>query len=230
MRRPAIGGMMHLVVRAIEKDPHDRSSRRDPQHEGPDAEGRPDRGPQQLRAEEEDGGGGYPFQGGRYLQRLHSSPPGRGGGYRRLRRRRKDDRGLPRGPLPGRAEHANRAGDVPHGSGAPGRPGAGDHPREVEGGGYRGAQPLRHHPKGLPREARVLEEGPEAAEALLERFGAKPSETPVTVWQGEEVLKNPTNAEFARTTGLAIYAPRDRTYDLVVVGTGPAGLGAAVYG
>jgi thioredoxin reductase (NADPH) len=75
-----------------------------------------------------------------------------------------------------------------------------------------------------------LEENPEAAEALLERFGAKPSETPVTVWQGEEVLKNPTNAEFARTTGLAIDAPRDRTYDLVVVGAGPAGLGAAVYG
>jgi thioredoxin reductase (NADPH) len=75
-----------------------------------------------------------------------------------------------------------------------------------------------------------LEENPEAAEALLERFGAKPSETPVTVWQGEEVLKNPTNAEFARTTGLAIDAPRDRTYDLVVVGAGPACLGAAVYG
>jgi thioredoxin reductase (NADPH) len=75
-----------------------------------------------------------------------------------------------------------------------------------------------------------LEEDPEAAEALLEKFGAKPSETPVTVWQGEEVLKNPTNAEFARTTGLAIDAPRDRTYDLVVVGAGPAGLGAAVYG
>ena len=75
-----------------------------------------------------------------------------------------------------------------------------------------------------------LEEDFEAAGALLERFGAKPSETPVTVWQGEEVLKNPTNAEFARTTGLAIDAPRDRTYDLVVVGTGPAGLGAAVYG
>ena len=75
-----------------------------------------------------------------------------------------------------------------------------------------------------------LEENHEAAEALLKRFGAKPSETPVTVWQGEEVLKNPTNAEFARTTGLAIDAPRDRTYDLVVVGAGPAGLGAAVYG
>src|SRR5215216_4419816 len=74
-----------------------------------------------------------------------------------------------------------------------------------------------------------LEEDPEA-EALLERLGAKPSETPVTVWQGKDVLKNPTNAEFARTTGLKVDAPWDKTYDLVVVGAGPAGLGASVYG
>ena len=74
-----------------------------------------------------------------------------------------------------------------------------------------------------------LEEGPEA-EALLGRLGAKPSETPVTVWQGEDVLKNPTNLEFARATGLEVAAPLQRTYDLVVVGAGPAGLGASVYG
>src|SRR5215208_2423393 len=74
-----------------------------------------------------------------------------------------------------------------------------------------------------------LEENPKA-EALLARFGAKPSETPVTVWQGEDVLKNPTNLEFARATGLEVEAPVDRTYDLVVVGAGPAGLGASVYG
>src|ERR671911_284783 len=74
-----------------------------------------------------------------------------------------------------------------------------------------------------------LEEDPEA-EALLGRLGAKPSETPVTVWQGEDVLKNPTNLEFARTTGLEVDAPLQRTYDLVVVGAGPAGLGASVYG
>ena len=52
----------------------------------------------------------------------------------------------------------------------------------------------------------------------------------MTIWQGEDVLKNPTNAEFARTTGLEVDAPLERTYDLVVVGAGPAGLGAAVYG
>src|SRR5215211_4572286 len=74
-----------------------------------------------------------------------------------------------------------------------------------------------------------LEEDPKA-EALLARFGTKPSETPVTIWQGEEVLKNPTNAELARSIGLRVEAPRERTYDLVVVGTGPAGLGASVYG
>jgi thioredoxin reductase (NADPH) len=44
------------------------------------------------------------------------------------------------------------------------------------------------------------------------------------------VLKNPTNAELARTIGLKVDVPRKQTYDLVVVGAGPAGLGAAVYG
>jgi thioredoxin reductase (NADPH) len=81
----------------------------------------------------------------------------------------------------------------------------------------------------LPHVWIELEEDPKA-EALLERFGAKLSETPVTIWQGKDVLKNPTNAEFARTTGLKVDAPRERTYDLVVVGAGPAGLGASVYG
>jgi thioredoxin reductase (NADPH) len=81
----------------------------------------------------------------------------------------------------------------------------------------------------LPHVWIELEEDQEA-EALLEKYGAKPSETPVTIWQGEDVLKNPTNAEFARTIGLKVDAPRERTYDLVVVGAGPAGLGASVYG
>src|SRR5829696_10514590 len=42
------------------------------------------------------------------------------------------------------------------------------------------------------------------AETLLERFGATPSDTPVAIWQGEDVLKNPTNAELARTIGLKV--------------------------
>jgi thioredoxin reductase (NADPH) len=71
----------------------------------------------------------------------------------------------------------------------------------------------------LPHVWIEIEEDPEA-EALLGRFGAKPSETPVTVWQGKDVLKNPTNLELARTTGLEVDAPLERTYDLVVVGKG----------
>jgi thioredoxin reductase (NADPH) len=81
----------------------------------------------------------------------------------------------------------------------------------------------------LPHVWIELEEDPDA-EALLERFGTEASETPVTIWQGKELLKNPTNAELARTIGLKVEVPRERTYDLVVVGAGPAGLGAAVYG
>ena len=71
-------------------------------------------------------------------------------------------------------------------------------------------------------------EDPEA-EALLQRFGATPSDLPVAIWQGKEVLKNPTNAELARAIGLQVDAPA-QVYDLVVVGAGPAGLGASVYG
>ncbi len=81
----------------------------------------------------------------------------------------------------------------------------------------------------LPHVWIELEEDPDA-QALLGRFGAKPSETPVTIWQGEDVLKNPTSLEFARSTGLMVEAPLQETYDLVVVGAGPAGLGASVYG
>jgi thioredoxin reductase (NADPH) len=81
----------------------------------------------------------------------------------------------------------------------------------------------------LPHVWIELEEDP-GAEALLEKFGADPSETPVTIWQGEDVLKNPTNAELARIIGIKVDAPRERTYDLIVVGAGPAGLGASVYG
>jgi thioredoxin reductase (NADPH) len=68
------------------------------------------------------------------------------------------------------------------------------------------------------------------AKALLQTFGATPSQTPVAIWQGKEVLRNPTNAELARAIGLKVDAAAGRTYDLVVVGAGPAGLGASVYG
>jgi thioredoxin reductase (NADPH) len=70
----------------------------------------------------------------------------------------------------------------------------------------------------------------EGAVALLERFGARPQETPVAIGLDEKVLKNPSNAELARAIGLDVDTSSERTYDLIVVGAGPAGLAAAVYG
>jgi thioredoxin reductase (NADPH) len=81
----------------------------------------------------------------------------------------------------------------------------------------------------LPHAFIELEEN-EEAEALLERFGVRPQETPVAIWLGEKVLENPSNAELARATGLDVDTSWRGVYDLIVVGAGPAGLAAAVYG
>lgn len=69
----------------------------------------------------------------------------------------------------------------------------------------------------------------EAADALLREFGVEPADTPVVI-RGEEVLRNPTNAQLAGRLGLRTASPSAEVCDLAVVGAGPAGLAAAVYG
>jgi thioredoxin reductase (NADPH) len=69
-----------------------------------------------------------------------------------------------------------------------------------------------------------------AAEAMLCELGVAAEETPVVIWRGTEVLRNPSNAELAEALGLSIGDGRDADCDLIVVGAGPAGLAAAVYG
>jgi thioredoxin reductase (NADPH) len=66
------------------------------------------------------------------------------------------------------------------------------------------------------------------AERLLQRFGVGAGDTPVVIWGGE-VLRNPTNTELARRVGLPVPDTVPDESDVVVVGAGPAGLGAAVY-
>ena len=68
----------------------------------------------------------------------------------------------------------------------------------------------------------------ENAERLLQRFGVTPQDAPVLIW-GSAVLRNPTNTELARRVGLPIPDTVPDESDVVVVGAGPAGLGAAVY-
>ncbi|WP_439679406.1 FAD-dependent oxidoreductase [Embleya sp. MST-111070] len=70
----------------------------------------------------------------------------------------------------------------------------------------------------------------EEAEALLRRFAIRPEETPVVLWKFERVLRNPTNAELARLIGLPAPSPKAERCDVMVIGAGPAGLAAAVYG
>jgi thioredoxin reductase (NADPH) len=81
----------------------------------------------------------------------------------------------------------------------------------------------------LPHHWQDLEQDGEA-EALLRELGVSPDETPVVIWRGREVLRNPSNVELARLFGLPLPQARNGVRDLVVVGAGPAGLAAAVYG
>ena len=69
---------------------------------------------------------------------------------------------------------------------------------------------------------------PEGARLLL-AAGADPQILPVVATTDGEVLVAPTDAELAGRVGLVTDASAD-FYDLVVVGGGPAGLSAALYG
>jgi thioredoxin reductase (NADPH) len=63
---------------------------------------------------------------------------------------------------------------------------------------------------------------------MLESFGVSEADTPIVAWGRELVLRNPSNSDLADAIGLR-RPPDGKTYDLVVVGAGPAGLAAAVY-
>jgi thioredoxin reductase (NADPH) len=69
-----------------------------------------------------------------------------------------------------------------------------------------------------------------AADLVLGHHDVRPDETPIVVMRGGELLRNPTNAELARAAGFGSRPPSNAVYDVVVVGAGPAGLAASVYG
>jgi thioredoxin reductase (NADPH) len=74
----------------------------------------------------------------------------------------------------------------------------------------------------------LLADEPEGAR-LLSAAGVTESDVPVVVTTEGKSLVQPSEAEVAANVGLATTPAKD-FYDLVVVGAGPAGLGAAVYG
>ena len=72
------------------------------------------------------------------------------------------------------------------------------------------------------------------AEAALDTLGRAGRDTlpehPVVIWGTETVLDNPTNLELAEAVGMGIEVPPDTTADVAIIGAGPGGLAAAVYG
>jgi thioredoxin reductase (NADPH) len=82
----------------------------------------------------------------------------------------------------------------------------------------------------LPHRWIDLEDDPDA-EALLRSLGIGPDETPVVIWGGDRVLRNPSIEQLARVIGLKPASmPSQEVWDLIIAGAGPSGLAAAVYG
>ena len=67
-------------------------------------------------------------------------------------------------------------------------------------------------------------------QAVLDHFSIRVDDIPVLICRGELVLRNPSNAETAACFGLNVGIDQAAVYDLIVIGAGPSGLAAAVYG
>lgn len=65
---------------------------------------------------------------------------------------------------------------------------------------------------------------------LLDSFRIAASEIPVLICRGQVVLKNPNNQQIADCLGFNESVDQTKVRDLVIIGAGPSGLAAAVYG
>jgi thioredoxin reductase (NADPH) len=74
-----------------------------------------------------------------------------------------------------------------------------------------------------------LDRDPDVQE-LLDRFDVAVADVPVLICRGEIVLRNPTNQKIADCLGFNDAIDQTKVRDIVIVGAGPSGLAAAVYG
>jgi thioredoxin reductase (NADPH) len=68
------------------------------------------------------------------------------------------------------------------------------------------------------------------AQEMLDRFRVSETDVPVLICRGRTALRNPSNQQIANCLGFNDAIDRTHLRDIVVVGAGPAGLAAAVYG
>jgi|SRR5581483_9521544 len=69
----------------------------------------------------------------------------------------------------------------------------------------------------------------EDAAKLVKQYAPDPADQPLAVCPKGSILKNPNEAELARSLGMMPIEEQNRTYDVAVVGAGPTGLSTAVY-
>src|SRR5215210_7768864 len=82
---------------------------------------------------------------------------------------------------------------------------------------------------GHPHSYIDLERDPDI-QNLLDGFHTAASEIPVVICRGQIVLRNPTNQQVADCLGFNETVDQTQVHDLVIIGAGPSGLAAAVYG
>jgi thioredoxin reductase (NADPH) len=70
----------------------------------------------------------------------------------------------------------------------------------------------------------------EGAQAILDHFHVSAADVPVVICLGQLVLRNPSNQKIADCLGFNEGIDETQIRDLVIVGAGPSGLAAAVYG
>ncbi len=69
-----------------------------------------------------------------------------------------------------------------------------------------------------------------SAKTLIDGFHVDTSELPIVLCPNGRMLRNPSEVELASCLGLVQPIDPTRVYDIAIVGAGPAGLAAAVYG
>jgi thioredoxin reductase (NADPH) len=69
-----------------------------------------------------------------------------------------------------------------------------------------------------------------AVQGFLDHFHISAADTPVVICRGETLLRNPTNDQIANCLGFNLALDKSHVRDVLIVGAGPSGLAAAVYG